>query len=84
MRWSTDRAADKVRLYRGNANGMFDQPQDPLDTGPSPNGVLLADLDRDGRDDPSSPMRRRVADGLPQQRAAADMTRRRPPRGSIR
>ena len=47
-----DRAADQIRLYRGNTSGMFDQPQAPLNTGPSPNGVLLADLDRDGRDDP--------------------------------
>jgi len=47
-----DRAANQIRLYRGSASGMFDQPQAPLDTGPSPNGVLLADLDRDGRDDP--------------------------------
>jgi hypothetical protein len=47
----TDRAASQVRLYRGNSDGSFDQPQAPLATGPSPNGVLLADLDRDGRDD---------------------------------
>jgi FG-GAP-like repeat len=48
----TDRAANQIRFYRGNASGMFDQPNPPLNTGPSPNGVLLADLDRDGRADP--------------------------------
>ena len=47
----TDRSANQIRLYRGNSGGSFDQPQAPLSTGSSPNGVLLADLDRDGRDD---------------------------------
>src|SRR5512143_228537 len=47
----SDRAASQIRLYRGNSGGNFDQPQAPLNTGPSPNGILLADLDRDGRDD---------------------------------
>jgi hypothetical protein len=47
----SDRAGDQVRLYRGNASGGFDDPAEPLDTGPAPNGVLLADLDRDGKDD---------------------------------
>lgn len=46
----SDRAASQIRLYRGNGTG-FDPPQAPLNTGPSPNGLLLADLDRDGRDD---------------------------------
>ena len=47
----TDRAANQIRLYRGIGGGGFEQPQAPLSTGSSPNGVLLADLDRDGRDD---------------------------------
>lgn len=47
----TDRAANQIRLYRGTSSGSFDQPQAPLGTGSSPNGVLLADLDSDGRDD---------------------------------
>jgi hypothetical protein len=48
-----DRAANEVRLYRGIAGGHFEQPQAPLPTEPgsAPNGLLLADLDRDGRDD---------------------------------
>ena len=46
-----DRANSQILLYRGNNSGMFDEPPPPLSTGPSPNGLLLADLDRDGRDD---------------------------------
>lgn len=46
----SDRAANVIRLYRGIGAG-FANPAEPLGTGPAPNGLLLADLDREGKDD---------------------------------